>query len=174
MDQLGAISEPSTSVSDHPAPLPLPLPRYLLKHGDVVDRWTGSRFRKAPSVLVGLLNSVHGDAAAEIAKQLEAGQAAQVKRQAAEIDKLRQELRDVYALVKREREACHDLANKLHTLQAVVDRAVQDRMSIEAAENDLGHPELYIRNAPDGHWTVVDRLAPHATPDNPFADPVRP
>lgn len=149
MDQLGAISEPSTSVSDHPEPLPLPLPRYLLKHGDVVDRWTGSRFRKAPSVLVGLLNHVHGDAAGEIAKQLEAGQGALVKRKAAEIDKLRQELRDVYALVKREREACHDLANKLHALQAAVDRAWTAHQCGRAGE-------------------VRDALEPVASPENPF------
>lgn len=155
VDQLGAISEPSTCVPDHPAPLPLPLPRYLLKRGELVDRWTGSRFRKAPSVLVGLLNHVHGDAAGEIAKQLEAGQAALVKRQAAEIDKLRQDLRDVYALVKREREACHGLASKLHALQAAVDRAWKAHQVGAAGE-------------------VRDALEPVASPDNPFADPVQP
>lgn len=150
MAQPGAISDPATSVPDHPPALPLPLPRYLLKRGELVDRWTGSRYRTAPSVLVGLLNHVHGDVAQAVQRHLDAGLKAQAARQAAEIDKLRTELRDVYALVKREREACHGLAAKLHTLQAAVDEAWSAHQRGRAG-------------------AVRDVLEPLATPENPFA-----
>ncbi|MCW8134705.1 MAG: hypothetical protein KIT75_03430 [Planctomycetota bacterium] len=53
----------------------LPLPRFLLKRGQVVDRWTGKAYDGRPAVLVGVLNRLVAqmaiDADVELVKRAE-------------------------------------------------------------------------------------------------------
>lgn len=144
------------------------MPRYSLKGGKLVDRWIGKRYQKSPAVMLSLLNAATDDAVAkgESLLRQRLGDAAGLADQLAAA---KQEVKDAYALVKRERESCHDLANKLHELQADVDRACDVVNEWVAMMKSPSLEKLVKFHATlRKHATPTDQL-----PDNPFADSVK-